>query len=211
MKPRLFTFDIFGTVIDWQTGLKNSLKEIGIQLTPELFDRVIDLQAHDEQRGYKTYREITTASLMKVLSLDFERADKIAANIGNWPLFDDSKVGLLNLMDIAPCAAISNSDRIHGDQVQKQLGYPLSRWYCAEAAQVYKPDPKFWHFVSEQIGIPLGRHWWHVSGYADYDLEVAQSLGLTCIFIPRPHARRGFFHHKVSDLSTLARLALQTP
>ena len=36
----------------------------------------------------------------------------------------------------APCGAMSSSDRVHGDQVQFQLGYRLSHWFCAEQVRV---------------------------------------------------------------------------
>lgn len=43
-------------------------------------------------------------------------------------------------------------------------------------------------------------------GYADYDLEVARSLGLTTVFVSRPHARTGDATHAVRDLEALANL-----
>ena len=53
--------------------------------------------------------------------------------------------------------------------------------------------------------------WWHVSGYADYDLDVARRLGLTTVFVARPHARPGAADHQVSDLAGLADLVASMP
>ena len=53
----LFTFDIFGTVLDWQRGMSASLKAIGVDLQGDDFDRVIDGQASLECGPYRTYRE----------------------------------------------------------------------------------------------------------------------------------------------------------
>ena len=49
-----------------------------------------------------------------------------------------------------------------------------------------------------------GRGWWHVSAYADYDLETARALGLTCVLVKRPHHRPGPADLVVDDLAGLA-------
>ena len=109
-------------------------------------------------------------------------------------------------MAIAPCAALTNSDRAHGEQVQEQLGFRLSDWLCAEESGLYKPDERVWCAMAARRGVALDRAWWHVSAYADYDLAVANRLGLTSVFVARPHARSGAATHAVSDLAGLVEL-----
>jgi FMN phosphatase YigB (HAD superfamily) len=99
---------------------------------------------------------------------------------------------------------MSNSDFAHGEQVQDQLGFKLSDWVCAEELRLYKPSPEFWRAVARRCGLEPGRDWWHVSAYADYDLEVARSLGLTCVFVAREHSRPGSAHYEFPDLGALA-------
>ena len=60
--------------------------------------------------------------------------------------------------------------------------------------------------VGARLAVPPGPRWWHVSAYADYDGEVAASLGLTTVFVDRPHARPGPATHRVADLAGLAAL-----
>jgi hypothetical protein len=43
-----------------------------------------------------------------------------------------------------------------------------------------------------------------VSAYADYDLATARTLGLTCVYVERPHARPGPSDLAVADLDSLA-------
>jgi FMN phosphatase YigB (HAD superfamily) len=107
-------------------------------------------------------------------------------------------------MAIAPCVAMTNSDRAHGEQAQAQLGFRLSGWICAEETRVYKPSPRFWGAVSERRVVAPGPHWWHVSAYADYDLAPARALGLTCVYVDRPHARPGSADVTARDLASLA-------
>lgn len=206
-KPRLFTFDIFGTVIDWLTGLRRALREHGRRLKDGDLDRVIDLQGAYESGPYRSYAEIAAQSFTADLGLAPAEAQAIASRLGEWPLYPDAKRGLSRLRKIAPCVAMTNSDVAHGRQVQNQLGFSLSDWACSEEVRVYKPSPRFWRAVSERRTIPLGRHWWHVSAYADYDLKTAAELGLTCVFIPRPHSRPGPAHITVPDIDALADLA----
>jgi len=101
---------------------------------------------------------------------------------------------------------MTNSDRAHGADAQAALGFPLSAWITAEQVRCYKPDPRFWREVARLLRVEPGDWWWHVSAYADYDLEVAASLGLTTVFVDRPHARPGPAAHRVQDLGALAAL-----
>lgn len=204
-KPKLFTFDIFGTVVDWQRGMKESLARYEREMGEDDFDRIVDAQGREEQSQFRSYREITADSLIQEIDVPTEVADLIGEEVGRWPLFPDSAEGLRQLMKIAPCVAMTNSDRQHGVDVQKSLGFSLSHWFCAEDLKVYKPSPEFWREVSRLLKIPLDSSWCHVSAYADYDLNVARSLGLTTVFIPREHSRLGPADMNAKDLLDLAK------
>ena len=203
MSIALLTFDIFGTVLDWRAGLRAAL---GGDLSDEQFDAVIDRQAALEGGRFRSYAEIVAQSLVDVLPLNAVVAARIGAEAGNWPLFPDAAEALQALRRVAPCAAITNSDRSHGAQVQAQLGFALDGWICAEDARAYKPLPEMWQEASRRMGVPYSRDWWHVSAYADYDHATARKLGLTCIFVERPHSRTGPAEVTVGNLAALAAL-----
>lgn len=207
MNPVLFTFDIFGTVVDWRRGLEQDLARLGRTLSPGDFERVVDAQGRDEQGQFRPYREITARSLMSELGLAQPDAERIGQELGTWPPFADAPAGLSALLELAPCVAMTNSDRAHARGVQASLGLSFSDWICAEDVGSYKPLPRFWQLASERLGVPLGRAWWHVAAYADYDLEAAAALGLSTVFVNRPHQRPGPAHITVNDLSELAELA----
>lgn len=206
MKPALITFDVFGTTVDWRSGLRADLAKADVPCSDELFDRVIAAQAEFESGSFRTYREITATSLIEVVGLDPKIADVIGQRVGFWPLFPDARKALRRLMRLVPCIAMTNSDRMHGNQVQDQLGFNLSDWVCAEDVQIYKPNPAFWRAVAERRETTLDSHWWHASAYADYDLRSASRLGLTTVFVERAHALPGPASHHVADLSQLADL-----
>jgi 2-haloalkanoic acid dehalogenase type II len=205
--PLFLTFDIFGTVLDWRSGLG---------LSDDLFERVVDRQAALEQGRFRSYAEIVAQSLVDAAGMNAVAAAATGANAGRWPLFADSREALQRLRKVAPCVAMTNSDSEHGAQVRGQLagsgaaeppdgsGSPLDGWVCAEDVRLYKPDPAFWRAVAERHRFEPGPRWWHVSAYADYDLRTARSLGLTTVFVRRPHSRAGSADLEVRDLAELA-------
>jgi 2-haloacid dehalogenase len=202
VRPALLTFDVFGTVLDWKGGLARS---VGRPLDDAAFDRVIDHQGRAEQaHPVRSYRSIVADSLVDELAVPREAAERIGAEAGRWPLFADAPEGLRRLLAVAPCAATTNSDHAHGEQVQATLGFRLSAWLCAEELGCYKPSCAVWHEAARRLAAPLDRSWWHVSAYGDYDLEVARALGLTCVFVRRPHHRPGPHDFVVADLVELA-------
>ncbi len=203
--PELFTFDIFGTVLDWQNGLAGACEAHGRKLRDGEFDKVIDAQAALEQSGqFDLYTSIVIKSLASVLGLEATAAASIAETMGSWPLFADAREGLQRLRKIAPCVAITNSDRHHGAQVRAQLGFNLDGWFSSEEERHYKPARELWDAVAEQRGVRFGPRWWHVSAYADYDLKTAQGLGLTRVLVHRPHARSGAAEVEVTSFHDLA-------
>jgi|SRR6185436_2549994 len=209
--PQLITFDVFGTVLDWRAGLESACAAAGRPLRPGDFDLIVDVQGEIEHQEFLTYSEITRRSLVQCIGLSDAQAAEIGRTVGRWPLYADSRDALRALMRVTRCAAMTNSDREHGEQVQEQLGFRLNDWLCAEEARVYKPDPAFWRVMARRVGIEPGPHWWHASAYADYDLATANSLGQTTVFVKRPHARPGASTCSVNNLTELAELLSAGP
>ena len=205
-RPQLVTLDVFGTVLDWRAGLVKAAAVQGVVVDDRRFQAVIDHQARAEAAAYRPYADIAADSFVKVLGLSREAARAIASTMGTWPLFSDSTDGLRALMRIAPCVAMTNSDQAHGRQVQEQLGFRLHGWICAEDVRCYKPAPEFWTAVASRRGMAFGKDWWHVSAYADYDMETAARLGLTTVFVERPHNVWGPSSLTAPDLRALATL-----
>ena len=205
--PTLMTFDIFGTVLDWRRGMVEASRARGYAVSDAQFQAMIDFQARAEAGVYRPYADILAESLTSVLRMSLSDARAIASDAGSWPLYDDAAGGLRSLMRTAPCVAMTNSDQVHGRAVQDQLGFRLSGWICAEDVRCYKPAREFWIAVGARRRQALDPSWWHVSAYADYDLATAARLGLTTVFVERPHGVWGPAGVTVSDLRALAEIA----
>ena len=204
--PSLLTFDVFGTVLDWRTGMIDAARAEGVDLTGHAFEDVIGYQALIERGPYRTYSDILAESLVRVARMGRSAAQRVAGSAGRWPLFPDSADGIRTLMRLAPCVAMTNSDQAHGIDVQKQLGFRMNGWICAEDVRCYKPAPEFWTAVSARRNVAFGPDWWHVSAYADYDMETASKLGLTTVFVERPHKVWGPSNWSAPDLRAVAAL-----
>lgn len=208
--PALLTFDVFGTVLDWRSGLQSSLGVRGIALGADDFDRIVDRQgALEQEQPFRTYREILARSLVDVLGVDPADADRVGAEAGRWPPFLDAAPALQRLARRVPLGALTNSDRAHGLDVQGRLAFPFRHWLCAEELGIYKPNPDVWRSLAVRTGTPMGPAWWHVAAYGDYDLGVARALGLTTVLVNRPHRRLGAADLVVPDLRALAELVTQ--
>jgi 2-haloalkanoic acid dehalogenase type II len=211
-RPALISFDLFGTVLDWRSGLAADLARAGVTMDDAMFDAIVDAQGADEQAAFRPYTEIVARSLVAACALAPSTARVIGDHAGHWPLYADSAEALAQLAEAAPLAALTNSDRAHRPGVEAQTERKFDYWICAQEVGAYKPDPRMWAALAARVapaGILPGPSWWHVSAYADYDLGAARALGLTCVFVERPHSRRGdpaLADVVVVDLAELAAL-----
>lgn len=206
-RPRLVTFDVFGTILDWRRGTLDAVSRGGGVLSEGRFDELVDVQGRLEQESPgRPYRAIVAESLVTVAGVPATAAADIGAAAGSWPLFGDSAAALARIGHAVPCGAMTNSDRAHGEQVQDQLGFRLAYWWCAGEIGCYKPDSRVWEHAARAAQVPFGRAWWHVAAYADYDLSVARRLGLSTVYVERPHRRPGPADVVVPDLAALADL-----
>jgi putative hydrolase of the HAD superfamily len=213
-RPALLTFDIFGTVVDWRRGLVDACVEVGgvaRERAAASFDAMVDAQGRLEQaKPGRRYRTIVAEAASVVLGIDAPLADAVAATVGRWPPYPDSTAALARLARVAPLVALTNSDSDQGAEVRAALGgeekVPWHRWLCAEETGIYKPDPRAWEACRAATNVAEGDAWWHVSAYADYDLDEARRRGLTTVYVERPHRRPGPATHVVKDLAALADL-----
>lgn len=200
MQPMLFTFDIFGTVVDSQRGLREALHHR--TLTDDEFERIAGMQRKLQSGPFQAFTDVVAQSLVEVLRVEPAAARSIGETVG--PLYPDAREGIARLMQSTPCVAMANADRAHRGPVEAQLGFPFSDWVCAEDTQVYKPASDFWHFVARKRGQRFDKSWWHVSAYADRDLDMVRSLGLTAVFLRRPHHVHGPADYEFRSFTELA-------
>ena len=87
---KLITFDCYGTLIDWETGIREAmtpqLAAGGGAWRNELFDTYVTREAKYESEAYRSYREILTAveaDLMKASGIESVLEPRLAESVKN--------------------------------------------------------------------------------------------------------------------------------
>jgi len=224
---RVLTFDCYGTLIDWERGILNALRPVldrhDITMTDdaalELFG---DLESAVERGPYKRYHEVLTVVLAGFAErLGFELADDekhaLADSVGDWPAFPDSVEGLQTLAKHYNLVILSNVDDDLFAGSAKRLQTEFSDVITAQQVGSYKPNPRNFEVALERVGVPKEQVL-HVAQSLFHDIEPANAIGLTTVWVNRRHDRPGFGatpqasaqpNLEVPDLQTLATMVAE--
>lgn len=224
---RVLTFDCYGTLIAWETGLFSALKPILAAHGKELGDAKIlelygTLEAAAEHGEYLAYKDVLASVVCGFgRELGFEPAEaeigSLARSIGNWPPFPDTANALLLLQDRFRLAIISNIDDDLFSLTAPKLGVPFDSVITAQQARCYKPCLEIFQLAQSRLRVQASE-WLHVGQSIYHDVLPAQSLGISTVWVNRSSPRRGVGAVKpaagtpnleVPDLKTLADLAIQ--
>lgn len=195
-----FTFDCFGTLVDWRRGMREALAALpGARGTEARAAELIAAREEAErelQRGpFLPYREILARSISaawrSVLGRELppEQAQAFAAAQARWPAFADTPGALRRMAALAPLALLSNCDpEPLRACAAGQLRAPVAVFVDAARAGSYKPAPGHWRAALEELRLPPERIL-HVSAYEFYDLRPAHALGFATAFVARDGER----------------------
>ena len=109
MRPEIITFDCYGTLIDWNTGITGAFKEEACRLGIEGIDKSELLAAYHaaeprvQAREYRPYREVLTLLEEEVAGLlgwppPADASGYLAASLPSWPAFADTNAALERLV-----------------------------------------------------------------------------------------------------------------
>jgi 2-haloacid dehalogenase len=224
---RVLTFDCYGTLIDWESGILSALcpilagrgKAIPQAAVLELYG---ELEALAEQPPFRSYAEVLR-SVVRLFGqrLGFtpeeDEIGSLAASLRHWEPFPDTAGALRRLQTRYLLAILSNVDDALFAFTAPKLGVAFNHVITAQQAQAYKPSPAIFRLAQERIGI-APEHWLHIGQSIYHDVLPAQSLGLATVWVNRPSLRAGGAVKaasatpdlEVSDLRTLANLASGT-
>jgi 2-haloacid dehalogenase len=188
------TFDCYGTLIDWEAGLRDyvapilaqsSQREVTAHKWVERWERI----QFDMLTPYRPYVEILARSYdatMQHFGIEafVDAGAGLARSVSDWPPFADSKAALRRLAKRRRLAIVSNIDRaLLADSVGR-LQAPFSALITAEDAHAYKPDPRPLQLAIERLGIAPDRILHAAFGWK-YDLAPARALGMRTCFVNR--------------------------
>jgi 2-haloacid dehalogenase len=199
----VLTFDCYGTLIDWETGLVTALRQaLGDAVSglddDDLLARVAGLE-HEAEAPGTPYREVLAICLLGVASqLGAEVGDADVAAFGgsvaDWPAFPDSGEALQRLRTRFALVTITNCDNDLFAASQERLGVSFDAVVTAEEVGRYKPDLAGFHVAHERIerelNVPRTRIL-HVAQSLFHDHVPAKSLGMQTVWIDRRDGREG--------------------
>src|SRR4029453_9259956 len=150
---RWATFDCYGTLIDWNLGIRTELERLfGVEAAPRLLERYHEHEPEieSESEPFRTYREVLTLALERLaqgesVQIPGGEAAALRKSLPGWPPFADVPPALAELRDRGwKLALLSNTDRDLIEASQRHLGLPVPPRLVAEAAGSYKPAHGHW-------------------------------------------------------------------
>lgn len=202
---RVLTFDCYGTLIDWETGIVTALKPLTSRLPRALSqDEILAAHARHEaaQQAFtptKPYRDVL-AVVYKRLAEDWsspvtwEECIAYGNSIGDWPAFPDTPEALAYLKRFYQLVILSNVDNASFALSNRRLGVEFDGIYSAEDIGSYKPSPRNFEYMLAKLegrGVAKSQIL-HTAESLFHDHATANTFGLASCWIHRRHDREGF-------------------
>src|SRR5467141_5464955 len=184
------TFDCYGTLIDWETGIRDAFHKAMLQTgaSPGLEAKAFELYEEEErrierERPHLLYRDVlskTSLSVARKIGWKLSEAEStfLAKELPSWAPFPDTNPSLARLSRKHTLGILSNVDN---DLLSGTVRHFTSRFeikVTAENVRSYKPA--FGHF-EEARRIIGNRSWVHVAGSRYHDIEPAVKLGIQAV------------------------------
>jgi 2-haloalkanoic acid dehalogenase type II len=214
----VITFDCYGTLIDWETGIRNAFRKAleKAHHPAQLAERVIRLYANEEAKveeesPHLLYRQVLTRTASKVaekIGWDLKRVESsfLAEDLPNWKPFPDTNPALERLAKKHTLGILSNTDNDLLAGTLKHLSVKFDILVTAENVRSYKPRPRHFEEARRLIG---PRPWLHVAASWFHDIEPATKLNIHAAWVNRknePPTKDKMFQ-RVQTFRDLAELA----
>jgi len=192
-ETRWATFDCYGTLIDWNLGIRTELERLfGVEDASRLLARYHELEPEIEVEPgeFHSYREVLSLALERLaqeegIQLPEGEAGALAKSLPDWPPFPEVPAALAELRNRGwKLAILSNTDRDLIAASQKQLGVPIDLAIVAEDVQSYKPAHAHWERFFEATTAGRDNHV-HVAASLFHDIAPARELDLRSVWINR--------------------------
>ncbi|MGL5060461.1 MAG: haloacid dehalogenase type II [Microcoleus sp.] len=201
------SFDCYGTLIDWESGILPVLKHLLSNREIDFSDvRTLEMFAELEAElekdtgDYIKYREVLQQIVQKIgQRFNFEPAETesgteincLVESIANWQPFSDTVAALSALKQKYKLAVISNIDNDLFEPTAKHLKVELDWLITAEQVRSYKPSTRNFEFAIETMGIPREKLL-HVAQSLYHDIVPAKLMGIATVWVNRRHDTTGF-------------------
>lgn len=193
---RWATFDCYGTLVDWDSGIRAVLgRLLGAGQEAELLRRYHELEpALQRARPTARYRDVMAEVLVELAKeagtrLDPGEEQALGSSLPSWPVFPEVRGELARARGRGwRLVILSNTDRDLLDASIEAIGEVFDGAIVASEIGSYKPAHGHWKAFYERTGADPRRHV-HVAQSHFHDIAPAQQLGITTIWVNRLHER----------------------
>ena len=197
-KYRAVTFDCYGTLIDWDSGVTALLASWADRLEPrigseDLLGQFANAQLrHQAANPFKPYRQVLADAIADVAAVngvpaDHEFLDAFSRSVGSWPPFSDTIRILEQLKKKYVIGIMSNVDDASFSRTHELLEGLIDEVVTAEQVRAYKPASAHFNEMLARLnskGI-LKNEILHVAQSRFHDIEPGNRIGLTTVWIDR--------------------------
>ena len=186
MAERWATFDCYGTLVDWNAGIRGQLARLfGEDRADELLERYHAVEPQVEMEAPSAaYRDVLALTLARLDEpVPAGEQDALGASLPGWPVFPEAPAALSEAQDRGwKLCILSNSDRDLLDASIAAIGVPFDDSIVASEIGSYKPALGHWQAFQREVGRPPEVH---VAASLFHDVAPANELGLRSIWINR--------------------------
>ena len=182
---RWATFDCYGTLIDWDGGVRAELARVfGEGRADDLLVRYHEIEPELQRDGALSYRDVLTES-MRRLDAPPGQEHGLAESLPAWRAFPEVQHALEEVRRRGwKLAILSNTDSDFIAASQVHIGVPFEEVVVAQEIRSYKPGHKHWDEFFARTGAPRAGHV-HVAASLFHDIRPANELALRSVWVNR--------------------------
>lgn len=160
---KALTFDVYGTLIDWETGIITALKPLTDRVKRPLNrDEILQAHARCESTAQRWTPAKPYARLLAVVyrrlaeewgvETSWAECQKYGSSVPEWPAFEDSREALAYLKQHFRLYVLTNTDNLSFAGSSARLGVAFDGVFTAEDIGSYKPAPRNFEYMLEMLG-----------------------------------------------------------
>lgn len=191
---RALSFDCYGTLIDWETGILRAVRPVlsvrGLRPADQvILDAYARLEARHEAGDYINYREVLSRVMRDLASelgasLEDREIDRLPASLATWPAFPDTPRALRSLAARFQLVICSNIDEDLFEDTREKLGADFEWVVTADFCRSYKPHPRHLRVALALTGLQP-HELLHVAQSRYHDIAPASDLGVRTAWVNR--------------------------
>ena len=198
---RLITFDCYGTLIDWESGMLAALRPMFSREAPQVSDAQLlelygEIEAEIEAGPYLPYRQVLARVAQEIgrrtgVNVSAEEGRAFADSLTSWKPFTDTVTALQSMAKQFRLGIISNvDDDLFAETRKKFAPVEFDFVVTAQQCQSYKPALKNFEEAIRRSGVSKNQIM-HVGQSIYHDIEPANTLGIVNAWVNRPSIRQG--------------------